>query len=192
MKAITILEPWASLIAYGDKKIETRSWETRYRGKIAIHAARSSKVVDRPQLFGAIPAFLKLMSKHVEENKRNEYMRDNLDLGCVIAVADLVDCRKIIGTKDETVNLKGIGEAVIPNSKIILDGEKEIDGVSECDLGDYTPGRYAWILENIRRIEPVPARGQQRIWDFDVPAVKLAQWHSDLIIKELNDETNRV
>ncbi|MFV0399180.1 MAG: ASCH domain-containing protein [Oscillospiraceae bacterium] len=39
MKAITIWQPWASLLACGAKKYETRSWVTSYRGPIAIHAA---------------------------------------------------------------------------------------------------------------------------------------------------------
>nr|WP_139181574.1 ASCH domain-containing protein [Pelosinus fermentans] len=43
MKAITILQSWASLIACGAKLIETRSWATKYRGKIAINVAKSCK-----------------------------------------------------------------------------------------------------------------------------------------------------
>ena len=39
MKALTLHQPWASLIAIGAKKIETRSWATSYRGPLAIHAA---------------------------------------------------------------------------------------------------------------------------------------------------------
>ena len=39
MKALTIWQPWASLIAGGAKQYETRSWATQYRGPIAIHAA---------------------------------------------------------------------------------------------------------------------------------------------------------
>lgn len=38
MKALTIWQPWASMIASGEKQYETRSWETRYRGPLAIHA----------------------------------------------------------------------------------------------------------------------------------------------------------
>jgi hypothetical protein len=38
MKAITIIQPWATLIALGEKKFETRSWTTKYRGPLAIHA----------------------------------------------------------------------------------------------------------------------------------------------------------
>ena len=41
MKALTIKEPWASLIVEGYKKYEFRSWKTNYRGKILIHAGNS-------------------------------------------------------------------------------------------------------------------------------------------------------
>ena len=39
MKAITLWQPWCSLLAIGPKKYETRSWKTKHRGWIAIHAA---------------------------------------------------------------------------------------------------------------------------------------------------------
>lgn len=39
MKAISLWQPWASAIALGLKTIETRSWSTKYRGELAIHAA---------------------------------------------------------------------------------------------------------------------------------------------------------
>lgn len=40
MKALTVTEPWATLIAIGAKRIETRSWPTDYRGPVAIHASK--------------------------------------------------------------------------------------------------------------------------------------------------------
>jgi activating signal cointegrator 1 len=40
MKAITLTQPWATLVAIGAKRIETRSWPTNYRGPLAIHAAK--------------------------------------------------------------------------------------------------------------------------------------------------------
>ena len=39
MKVISIKEPFATLIMNGDKKIETRSWKTNYRGELFIHAS---------------------------------------------------------------------------------------------------------------------------------------------------------
>lgn len=40
MKALTLTQPWASLVALQQKRIETRSWSTNYRGELMIHAAK--------------------------------------------------------------------------------------------------------------------------------------------------------
>jgi hypothetical protein len=39
-KALSLLQPWASLVVTGAKKIETRSWNTAYRGPLLIHASK--------------------------------------------------------------------------------------------------------------------------------------------------------
>lgn len=39
IKCLTLTQPYASLVAFGSKKFETRSWRTRYRGPLAIHSA---------------------------------------------------------------------------------------------------------------------------------------------------------
>lgn len=41
MKALSIRQPWAWLIMHGYKDIENRSWNTKYRGKFLVHAARA-------------------------------------------------------------------------------------------------------------------------------------------------------
>lgn len=40
MKALTIHEPWATLIARGIKRVENRNWTTSLRGRFAIHAGK--------------------------------------------------------------------------------------------------------------------------------------------------------
>ena len=40
MKVLTLWQPWATLMAIGKKRNDTRSWSTKYRGPVAIHAAR--------------------------------------------------------------------------------------------------------------------------------------------------------
>lgn len=40
MKVISLLQPWATLAVIGQKKIETRSWSTKYRGPLLIHASK--------------------------------------------------------------------------------------------------------------------------------------------------------
>lgn len=40
MKALSIRQPWAWLIVNGFKDIENRSWDTKYRGLVLIHASK--------------------------------------------------------------------------------------------------------------------------------------------------------
>lgn len=46
MKALTICQPYAELIARGDKPIENRTWPTHYRGPLLIHAGKSRAWLD--------------------------------------------------------------------------------------------------------------------------------------------------
>lgn len=63
MKALTICQPYAELIARGEKRVENRTWPTTYRGPLAIHAGKSQEWLrfgDEKRLpamaFGAIVA----------------------------------------------------------------------------------------------------------------------------------------
>ena len=55
MRCLTLTQPWATLVAVGAKKIETRGWKTAYRGPLAIHASSrfpaSSRALCREQPF---------------------------------------------------------------------------------------------------------------------------------------------
>jgi hypothetical protein len=42
MKALTVRQPWAALLILGAKQYETRTWPTRHRGILLIHAERTS------------------------------------------------------------------------------------------------------------------------------------------------------
>jgi activating signal cointegrator 1 len=77
MKAITIMQPYAELIARGEKRFENRSWLTHYTGPLAIHAGLAAG----PQL-RQIAADIGIDLK-------------KLPLGAVVAVADLLDCTPI-------------------------------------------------------------------------------------------------
>ncbi len=65
VKALTLHQPWASLIAAGLKQYETRSWSTSYRGPLAIHAGQQNGELDlaavltdkeRARLPGVLPS----------------------------------------------------------------------------------------------------------------------------------------
>lgn len=54
--------------------------------------------------------------------------------------------------------------AITPASAAVL----EVQSPDEFAFGDYTPGRFAWVLRDVAQLaEPVPCRGRQGI--FDVP-----------------------
>lgn len=52
MKALTISQPYASLIAHGEKWVENRTWPTSYRGPLAIHAGKRSRYLEADELKG--------------------------------------------------------------------------------------------------------------------------------------------
>ena len=74
--AITIHQPWASAIALGKKRYETRSWAVRHRGRIAIHAGKNTDGLYLSQGLMGVDG-------------------DRLPLGAVIAIVDLTGCIKM-------------------------------------------------------------------------------------------------
>jgi activating signal cointegrator 1 len=63
MKTLSLLQPWASLVVSGIKRIETRSWSTRYRGPLLIHASQGKTgglVVQQPPFYKYIQDFNEL------------------------------------------------------------------------------------------------------------------------------------
>ena len=90
----------------------------------------------------------------------NGYGRTKLlPVGAAIAVADLVDCQQVV---DRYI---GLVHGII-TTKVRLSDGRVIFG-NELAFGDYAIGRYAWQLENVRPIDPVPAKGQQRLWEWE-------------------------
>jgi hypothetical protein len=45
--AISLWQPWATLVAIGAKRIETRGWSPWYRGALVIHASKRFAVPER-------------------------------------------------------------------------------------------------------------------------------------------------
>ena len=183
MKALTIWQPWASLIARGVKQYETRSWATKYRGPIAIHAA----VKDPNKLPGAVKEELE---RAVRELFNAEKCQSSpwrwLPTGAVIATAELVEVWHIIGIHRIPGKINGVQTGADaeggPYLLAVLESMSRRGkskgimyfshlGVSEKEiaLGDWTPGRYAWELANVKILpEPIQAKGKQGIWNFEL------------------------
>jgi hypothetical protein len=73
MKALTIAQPYADMIAKHEKLIENRTWATSYRGPLAIHAGKSRS--------------------WLEEDDEKE--RQGMVFGAIVAIADLRDCTRL-------------------------------------------------------------------------------------------------
>lgn len=85
--ALTIKQPWASLIIGGGKDIENRSWPTTFRGSVLIHA---SKKRDNEELL-SYKALRESSEIQVRWNGATPKWGD-VPCGGVIGVADIVDC----------------------------------------------------------------------------------------------------
>lgn len=150
MKAISLWDPWGTLVAIGAKRYETRSWATRHRGPIAIHVAQAwngecARAINQAPIVAAletrgvrVPFMRDLRPVPAREARRY------FPLGCIVAVADLTACIQMT-------------PKVLPPPP------------PERSFGDFRPGRWAWRLERVVRLpEPIPCRGAQGLWD--VPA----------------------
>jgi len=82
---LTLWQPWASLIALGAKQIETRTWQTAYRGVVGIHASQYAGALGVCFQRDSIRRVLK--ANHLEPKA--------LPLGKILALATLADVRAI-------------------------------------------------------------------------------------------------
>lgn len=161
VRCLTLWQPWASLIALGHKRVETRSRATPWRGLLAIHAAARWDPHVRDTV-GRVAWRLRYGSGRLDEEGLLGHMAPSHERltrhrGCVVALARVVAC-----------------EAMTDES---IDGETLL----ELEVGDWQPGRYAWRLEDVRPLsEPLALKGRQGMWTLpaDVAAEVLARAES--------------
>lgn len=152
MKALSLTQPWATLVAIGAKKVETRSWSTSYRGLIAIHASKGFPAWAKDEC-GEEPFYSELVKAHPSPTLigGRSVLRvsvEELPLGAIVAVAELKECR--------------MTEYLRTGPKFWAD----FINSNEFMFGDYSPKRFAWFLENIKRLpEPIPCRGALSLWE---------------------------
>lgn len=127
IKCLSLWQPWATLMAIGAKRIETRSWSTHYRGWLAIHAAKAWSR-DLRQLVDHIPSFARALG--TIEQRGGSITRQlpggpliPLSFGAIVALVHLTDC--VESTADNCP-----------------------PGAEAC-FGDYTPGRFQWRTDRV-------------------------------------------
>jgi hypothetical protein len=137
-KALSLLQPWASLVVEGHKIVETRSWTRSYRGLLLIHA---SKPKFRADTYGAD------FCRHLSDCGMWNY---EFPYGAIIGAVNLEETAPteqfFIGGEDQ-------GNAFYEVT------------AQEKAFGDYSPGRYGWLLSDpIKFDTPIPAKGNLGLW----------------------------
>lgn len=189
MRALTLWQIWAELIVLSVKTIETRSWSTDYRGPLLIHAAAkrpppSHRHVGEYRVRGFGSTGYALEGPGLPRFRSTPRLEGYLiPFGAVVGIADLVDVVPIVddgGARNcvdvrvghpeagaslridepQPTNASGVPIPVRSSKR----AESISDVVDQLPYGDFTPGRYAWLLDNVRSIPPINARGRQRLW----------------------------
>lgn len=140
MKTITLTQPWATLVAIGAKRFETRSWRTFHKGTLAIHAAKGfpeeAIVLCFEEPFASVLSGAGITKP------------GDLPRGVIVAVSDLNGCH--------------------PTDRCRCGIVPPQPGTQEHAFGDYRPGRWFWELRNVRPVlPPIPVKGAQGLWVWD-------------------------
>jgi hypothetical protein len=139
VKVLSMIQPWATLLVHGETLYETRSWKTRYRGPLAIHASQKvDKQVCKHELIRSLLA-------------KNGYTEQTLPTGFILATSELTNCYQVIEAN---------------NMSAILDCGQAVTG-DDFLLGDYSAGYFAWEIVSFRLLKPyIPAKGKLGLWEY--------------------------
>lgn len=156
MLTLSLWQPHASLVATQAKRFETRSWRTRYRGRLLIHAAKGglskTELIHQLSLWSIQGGLAPLKGQPLDLKGHSwpGVNTSDLPFGCVVCMVRLVD---IFKTDDMT------------QAQIGLDRP----------FGDFSLGRYAWLFKDVMPcLVPMPWPGRQGL--FDIPDREVLRW----------------
>jgi hypothetical protein len=175
MKGLSMMQPHASAVALGLKRIETRSWPTRYRGLVAIHASRRfpRRSRDLVDYGGRVAPFREWFLPHF----RREARGGRVELP--ESYANYPSVWVPVSAEEPSVCVPLSLSNYLPLGTIIavatLADCRPIDeplalGLSNTEhaLGDYSLGRYAWFLRDVVALPtPIPCRGALGLWEVE-------------------------
>lgn len=185
MKALSLHQPYAQAVIIGSKTIETRSWATKHTGDVLICSTKLDPyskllrrlLISRPFVGALRPLFGEL---HPHQNPQL------LPLGHALAVVRLTQCvptKELMGNPkiEQLIREDHSPTGPVPEWLRLLVGvnpvhpNSVIDRWSEWELGNYVPGRFGWLLEDVRPLrKPFPVRGMQRLFDVDDELIQAA------------------
>ena len=89
----------------------------------------------------------------------------SMPMGAVVATARLIECMQVVSEPNSggMVSCRGFG---------VLGNEPEYDATITIDpYGDFSVGRWLWVFQDLRRVEPVSINGRQGIWTLPAEVV---------------------
>lgn len=89
----------------------------------------------------------KIPKSNERMNQLSSMLKGSLHYGTIFAKCNLTDC--------------------IPIDEIFAEKVKR-DNLNNFLCGDYTPGRYAWILSDVQFVTPITTKGQLSIWNYSI------------------------
>lgn len=155
MKAITLWQPWATLMALGVKRIETRKWATKHRGPLAIHA--SSRPLD-----GVGAEVVRVM-----EQRGHLPVGFEFPMGAIIATLEVVAVEQIGPGAERDLLGTSVRSQFGP---LLAECDPTFDAgahdwQAEFLAGDFTAGRQGWVTRGVRElVEPLRCRGDVQLW----------------------------
>lgn len=189
MRAMTLWQPWASLMAEGIKTIETRPfphpWRSAVGERVAIHAAVRTPTeakVGRYQVWNESGYVWWLDGREGDPHKDDVIA---LRFGAVLATGLLVDVVPIVPDDHRRRRIDPCvftGPLIVgmDTHDLILTRREPHDGVegvrntvieNQRPYGNFEPGRWALLFDDIVKLEePVPARGRQGLWNWNQEA----------------------
>lgn len=150
MKALSLTQPWATLVVTGEKQIETRSWKPSISGRIAIHA--SIKFPKETRELTNIDPFSTSLADHGIVNPE---LVNQIPLGSIVGTVEIIGC---LPTD------KIVSESVLYKEFLRQHGLDRLTN-KERAFGNYSANRYGWFLKNpIRLQKPIPCKGALSLW----------------------------
>lgn len=152
LACLTLHQPLATLMALKVKTIETRSWpapKSLIGQRMGIHAAKR-RVVDG-QRIGAWATWRREPFDWLAPAGEHEITGNEIELpfGAIVATGVLTDCVPIVADPE---NVRG-GLAIATahgNVHVLTSDSYQRDFEGQAPYGDFRPGRWAWLYENVK------------------------------------------
>jgi hypothetical protein len=150
MKVISIKQPWASLIVEGVKPIENRTWPTRFRGRVLIHAGIEN-LLKKCEFIDDLLTVNQIIEV-ATKNKDTNIFGCRLNTGAIIGSVEIVDCvqnhSSVWAEHKATVQKKIKGENVLVEVPV-----------------------YNWVLDKpVLFDKPIEnVKGKLSFWEYELP-----------------------